>query len=113
MDNGQCNCWPHLIGHQCYKYEAEGAVGHTSDDPALTSLIQDQPLVLSLVHLPLLDSHHLFRLHLPGKDEALQPLSNNFFGEECVYVDPEALALALWNCLERHSEQFLERLQAI
>ncbi|XP_062396596.1 laminin subunit beta-2 [Sardina pilchardus] len=49
MDNGQCDCRPHLIGRQCddvqqgyfcaaldyYKYEAESAVGHSPDDPAL------------------------------------------------------------------------------
>ncbi|KAL7859957.1 hypothetical protein SRHO_G00151040 [Serrasalmus rhombeus] len=49
MDNGQCDCRPHLIGRPCsdvqpeyfcaaldfYKYEAEGAVGHSPDDPAL------------------------------------------------------------------------------
>lgn len=49
MDNGQCDCRPHLIGRKCsevqpaffcasldyYKYEAEGAIGHSPDDPAL------------------------------------------------------------------------------
>ncbi|ROL52307.1 Laminin subunit beta-1, partial [Anabarilius grahami] len=49
MDNGQCDCRPYLIGRQCsevqpaffcasldyYKYEAEGAIGHSPDDPAL------------------------------------------------------------------------------
>ncbi|XP_066526394.1 laminin subunit beta-1 [Hoplias malabaricus] len=49
MDNGQCDCRPHLIGRQCsdvqpgyfcaaldyYKYEAEGAMGHSPDDPSI------------------------------------------------------------------------------
>ncbi|XP_063064024.1 laminin subunit beta-2 [Engraulis encrasicolus] len=49
MDSGQCDCRPHLIGRQCsdvqpgyfcapldyYTYEAETAVGHSPDDPAL------------------------------------------------------------------------------
>lgn len=49
MDNGQCDCRPHLIGRQCaevqpgyfcapldyYKYEAEGAIGRAPDDITL------------------------------------------------------------------------------
>lgn len=49
MDNGQCDCRPHLIGRQCsdvepgyfcaaldyYTYEAERAVGHSPDSADL------------------------------------------------------------------------------
>lgn len=49
MDNGQCECRPHLIGRQCSevqpaffcasldynKYEAEEAIGRSPDDPTL------------------------------------------------------------------------------
>uniref|UniRef100_A0AAR2J0A5 Laminin, beta 2-like n=1 Tax=Pygocentrus nattereri TaxID=42514 RepID=A0AAR2J0A5_PYGNA len=62
MDNGQCDCRPHLISRQCsdvqpeyfcaaldfYKYEAEGAVAHSPDDPALPVSTANQPNLTSL-----------------------------------------------------------------
>ncbi|XP_030624313.1 laminin subunit beta-2 [Chanos chanos] len=65
MDNGQCDCRPHLIGRQCsevqpgyfcaaldfYKYEAEGAVGHSPDDPALPGKPRPQAETDCVEHL--------------------------------------------------------------
>ncbi|XP_036453080.1 uncharacterized protein LOC118826265 [Colossoma macropomum] len=46
------------------------------------------------------------------QDEALLLLDDIVGGEEHVYQDPRSLALALWNCLEKHVQQLLLRLQA-
>ncbi|XP_036431178.1 uncharacterized protein LOC118811072 [Colossoma macropomum] len=46
------------------------------------------------------------------QDEALLLLDDIFGGEEHVYQNPGSLALALWDCLEKHVRQLLLRLQA-
>ncbi|XP_048033390.1 laminin subunit beta-1 [Megalobrama amblycephala] len=65
MDNGQCDCRPHLIGRQCsevqpaffcasldyYKYEAEGAIGHSPDDPVLPGNLRPQAETDCVQHL--------------------------------------------------------------
>ncbi|XP_051517314.1 laminin subunit beta-2 [Myxocyprinus asiaticus] len=65
MDNGQCDCRPHLIGRQCsevqpgyfcasldyYKYEAEGAIGHSPDDPSLPGKPRPQAETDCVQHL--------------------------------------------------------------
>ncbi|XP_051947738.1 laminin subunit beta-2 [Xyrauchen texanus] len=65
MDNGQCDCRPHLIGRQCsevqpgyfcasldyYKYEAEGAIGHSPEDPSLPGKPRPQAETDCVQHL--------------------------------------------------------------
>ncbi|KAG7472317.1 hypothetical protein MATL_G00107440 [Megalops atlanticus] len=65
MENGQCDCRPHLIGRQCadvqpgyfcaaldfYTYEAEDAVGHSPDDPALPGRARPQAETDCVEHL--------------------------------------------------------------
>ncbi|KAL7843321.1 hypothetical protein AOLI_G00248330 [Acnodon oligacanthus] len=46
------------------------------------------------------------------QDEAMLLLNIIFGGEKHVYTDPGALALAFWDCLEKHIQHLLSRLQA-
>ncbi|KAL7869928.1 hypothetical protein AOLI_G00139160 [Acnodon oligacanthus] len=46
------------------------------------------------------------------QDEAMLLLDAIFGGEERTYADPGSLALTLWDCLEKHVQQLLMRLQA-
>ncbi|XP_051915351.1 laminin subunit beta-2 [Hippocampus zosterae] len=65
MENGQCDCRSHLIGRQCsevqpgyfcapldfYKYEAEGATGHSPIDSALPGKVRPQAETDCVQHL--------------------------------------------------------------
>nr|XP_061780709.1 laminin subunit beta-2-like [Nerophis lumbriciformis]XP_061780717.1 laminin subunit beta-2-like [Nerophis lumbriciformis] len=65
MDNGQCECRRHLIGRQCsdvqsgyfcapldfYKYEAEGATGHSPADASLPGKVRPQAETDCVQHL--------------------------------------------------------------
>ncbi|XP_037130494.1 laminin subunit beta-2 [Syngnathus acus] len=65
MENGQCDCRSHLIGRQCsevepgffcapldfYKYEAEGATGHSPIDAALPGKVRPQAETDCVQHL--------------------------------------------------------------
>ncbi|KAM6977412.1 laminin subunit beta-1 [Aplochiton taeniatus] len=65
VENGQCDCRRHLIGRQCsevqpgyfcaaldlYRYEAEDAVGRSSDDPALPGKPRPQAEIDCVEHL--------------------------------------------------------------